>query len=445
MQKTTLIWFRRNLRLSGNAALRAAVARGLPVAAVFAVPRPSEITNPRQALFLHQAAAELARGLAERGVPLIALQGDTAAALAQWVQRLNAQTVFADEGYTPSEIFEDNRIWRILSEKGVAFERVNDRAVFAKSDLMDGHGRPFREFSPYRRAWLDAFARCFAADTEYGTADRPSENVVGVLFETHDVQTAFADVPPFPSAADLAYPPVGLPQAGGEQAAWRQWRQFCDHIGFYPHFKDFPAKKATSRLSAYLAAGCLPPRVLAQEAARLGAAEWLENLIRRDFYLQAAFHGSAGQAAAALPRHEDFFQRWTQGASGFPLIDAAMRCLNQSGWLAPVLRQAAAEFWCGTLRQPWQHGAAWFAAQQTDHDDALNRGNWQAAAARAHTRRAANPVLQSQQFDPDGTFIRRHIPELAHLPKEIIHTPWLAGADIDCHGYPPPIAPGQAV
>lgn len=424
MQKTTLIWFRRNLRLSDNAVLQTAVARGLPLAAVYAAERPSESANPRRAAFHHQAAAELAAALAVKGIPLFAVQGDPVETLPEWAKRLNAQSVLADEAYTPSETLQDNRIWRILDAEGIAFERINDRAVFAKADIMSEHGRPYAEFAPYKQAWLQAFRQHFSGERTSESAEIP-------------FQTAFAGLPPFPDA-----PQAVLAQRSGEQAAWRQWRQFLPELDVYPLLKDFPAKKATSQLGAYLSAGCISPRELVQEAAARGADVWLENLIRRDFYYQLAFHHAEMPSEPENPANAVFFQRWTQGETGFPLIDAAMRCLRRSGWLPPVLRQVTAQFWCMTLRQNWQHGAAWFAAQQTDHDEALNIGNWQAAAGllSPHALRVLHPTVVAQQFDPDGTFIRRHVPELAHLPKDFIHTPWLAGADIDSHGYPPPLA-----
>ena len=142
------------------------------------------------------------------------------------------------------------------------------------------------------------------------------------------------------------------------------------------------------------------------------------------------------------PGGQDVLARWQQGQTGFPLIDAAMRSLNATGWLHPVLRAAAAAFLCRILLADWRHGAAWFARCLTDYDPASNTGNWQEAAGVVglFSGAAANPVLQAQQLDPDGTFIRRYVPELAHLPKDVVHAPWLARGSVDTHGYPPPMA-----
>ena len=430
MQKTTLVWFRRNLRLTDNAALSAAVRRGLPLAGVFV----QDAANPRQAAFLRASAAELHRELAQRGIPLFIVQDAAETAVLQLTAGLNASAAVADEGCMPDEAARDNRIWRLLDAHGCAFERVNDGAVFAKAEIMDEHGRPYFEFAPYRQAWLREFARRFADW-------RPSESLPAGF------QTASGTVLPFPSEPV----PQDLPQQqGGEAAGRRRWAQFAADIGNYPLTGGFPAKKGTGRVGAYLAAGCLSPRELAQAAAERGAAQWLDNLIRRDFFRQIMFHRPEAVAEPLRPEYRgirwqdnpDNAERWRQGQTGFPLIDAAMRSLHVSGWLHPALRAAAAAFFCRILLADWRHGAAWFAQCLTDYDPASNTGNWQVAAGVAELapKRAANPILQSQRLDPDGTFIRRHVPELAHLPKDIIHAPWLARASVDTHGYPPPMA-----
>lgn len=424
MQAHTLVWFRRNLRIRDNAALSAAVKRGLPVAGVWVARRSSEIPNPRQDWFHYQAAAALHRSLAARGVALYVV--NRVEELPALATRLNVQTVIADEAYTSSEIGQDNRIWRILDEQSVAFDRVNDRAIFAKADIMGSHGAPYTDFPHYKEAWLALFRQRFGGrDAGGGLAE---------IFQTTSVE-----MPSFP--AWNGQQDMVSAQRGGEDEAGKQWRQFEENIGFYPIMKDFPARKGTSRLSAYLSAGCISPRVLAAEAAGQGADAWLDNLIQRDFYQQLAYHRARIEpesAAESAPFSDDLTERWRQGETGFPLIDAAMRSLKLSGWLHPALRSLTAEFLCGVLHQPSEHGIVWFATQQTDFDPALNEGNWQTAARNA--RRCSIDIIQTaRRLDPDGTFVRRHIPELAHLPVNLVHTPWLASSEIDAHGYPPPV------
>ncbi len=423
MLSTTLIWFRRNLRLSDNAVLQAALARGLPVAGVWRAESPSECGNPRQARFLYESAAELHGALAAYGIPLYTVQGRAEDELPRLATTLNAAAVLADEAYTPSEILADNRLWHTLDERGIPFIRLNDRAVFAKADLMNEHGRPYQDFLPYRQAWLQAYQQQYA---EY----RPSES------RTLPFQTALAERPPFPERRELHEPQPLAVHRGGVAAAEKQWANFAAEADFYPLLKDFPARKATAHISAYLMAGCLSARALAHNAWQQRHTAWLDALIRRDFYLQRAFHAEDnGMPFESGQANAEFLRRWQAGQTGFPLVDAAMRCLVQSGWLHPALRSAVAGFWCGTLQQPWQAGAAWFAAQLTDYEPAANHGNWQEAA----TMPVMHPVVSAQKLDPDGTFVRRYLPELAHLPQDFIHTPWLAGSNADTHGYPPPL------
>ncbi len=362
--------------------------------------------------------------MAARGVALYAV--NRVEELPALAARLNVRTVIADEAYTSSEIGQDNRIWRILDEQSVAFDRVNDRAIFAKADIMGSHGAPYTDFPHYKEAWLALFRQRFGGRDAGGG-------------HTEIFQTASVEMPSFP--AWNGQQDMVSAQRGGEDEAGKQWRHFEENIGFYPIMKDFPARKGTSRLSAYLSAGCISPRVLATEAAGQGADAWLDNWIRRDFYQQLAYHRARIEpesAAESAPFSDDLTERWRQGETGFPLIDAAMRSLKSSGWLHPALRSLTAEFLCGILHQPSEHGIVWFAAQQTDFDPALNEGNWQTAARNAR-RRSIDIIQTARRLDPDGTFVRRHIPELAHLPVNLVHTPWLASSEIDAHGYPPPV------
>ena len=184
MQAHTLVWFRRNLRIRDNAALSAAVKRGLPVAGVWVARRSSEIPNPRQDWFHYQAAAALHGSLAARGVALYAVS--RVEELPALATRLNVQTVIADEAYTSSEIGQDNRIWRILDEQGVAFERVNDRAIFAKAEIMGSHGAPYTDFPHYKEAWLALFRQRFGGQD-------------AVCRQTEIFQTTSAEMPLFPA------------------------------------------------------------------------------------------------------------------------------------------------------------------------------------------------------------------------------------------------------
>ncbi|HFC8515159.1 TPA: FAD-binding domain-containing protein [Neisseria lactamica] len=408
----TLVWFRQNLRIRDNAALCAAVAEGLPIIGIWI--DDAETGNPRRTAFYRQSAAELAQVLAGRGIPLYTAASP--AGLVRLAVRLNIRAVIADESHTFADKLADNALWHELDKHGIALTFVNDRAVFGKTDLIPDGGTAYADFDRYREVWLDRFSKQPPAGSDLFAAYRQ----------------------PFPE--NLSTPPpaafsdgIFLPQNGGETAAWRQWRRFLEQADSYSVLKDFPSRKNTSLMGAYLSAGCISPRLLARESLERRLNAWADNIIRRDFFLQLALQHADDGPSDGNPEHTLRLTLWQQGRTGIPIIDAAMRCLHKTGSLHPALRRLSADFFCHVLNLPRREGEIWFARQLTDFDAAINQGNWRLAASR-HTY--PDIAAAAHKTDPDGTFVRRHIPELAHLPAAVIHTPWRAAGSIDTHGYP---------
>lgn len=425
----TLVWFRRNLRIQDNAAVQAALAYGLPVVGVCVLDGPSETVNNRQVAFLQESVVALAAQMQKRNIPLWVLQGRGVEIIPSLAAQLNAHYVVIDEAYAPTEVIQDNHIWRILSEQGQVLVRVNDRVVFAKADLMTEHGLPYIEIESYQQAWLQKSKHLTVAQVDI------------------PIQTAIVGAKAVQVWREGVS--VGLVQKGGETEAIKQWKLFMSRINQSVSLYEFPSKKGSSHLSAYFSMGLLSPRLLAHEIKSQNDGVWLKGLIQRDFYQQLMFHHPEMANCALRPEHQriqwpnhvDYLMRWQQGETGFPLIDAAMRCLNHTGWLHPLLRFFVAEFLCKIALVDWKQGAAWFAKQLLDYEEAVNIGNWQHAAGMMSFKPkiANHPVLRAQQLDPDGSFIRRYVPELAHLSKEIIHTPWQAKGSIETNGYPLPL------
>lgn len=408
----TLVWFRQNLRIRDNAALCAAVAEGLPIIGIWI--DDAETDNPRRAAFYRQSAAELAQGLAGRGIPLY-----TAASSSELVRLAagsSVRTVIADASCTFTEKLADNALWHELDKHGIRLTFVNDRSVFNQTDLIPDGGTAYADFDRYREVWLGRFSKQPPASSDLFAAYRQ----------------------PFPE--NLSAPPpavlsdgIFLPQNGGETAAWRQWRRFLEQAASYSVLKDFPSRKNTSLMGAYLSAGCISPRLLARESLERRLNAWADNIIRRDFFLQLALQHADDDPSDGNPEHTLRLTLWQQGQTGIPIIDASMRCLHKTGSLHPALRRLSADFFCHVLNLPRREGEIWFARQLTDFDAAINQGNWRLAASR-HTY--PDIAAAAHKTDPDGTFVRRHIPELAHLPTAVIHTPWRAAGSIDTHGYP---------
>lgn len=447
-QPITLVWFRRDLRLSDNTALQTAVRRGLPVAGVFVHEPPENAAlarNLRRTAFIAESAAALQAAAASQNLPLYVLHGQAGTEVPKLAHALNAAAVVCAESYEPQGRERQNQIWRTLAGSGRTLVLAEDAAVLPKAAVMQHTGRPYTDFAPYKAAWLQTYAQRFALPP-------PAANLNTLAGLQTRLPEAVRRNPP-QSAPAPAYPTLMF--AGGEAAAQAQLGHFLARLGRYRLECAFPAKNGTARLSPYTAHGMLPPRRLIELALQTGggdAAAWLDGLIRREFFLQLLYHYPRAASESLRPEYRDlpwpnnpaWFDRWKYGQTGYPLIDAAMRHLADTGWLHPRLRLLAAEFLTKVLLVDPRWGEAWFAEQLVDFDLAANNGGWQFAAgtgggAPLHFQ-PANPVLQSQNLDPDGRFIRRHVPELAHLGKDLIHAPWLAKESVRTNGYPPPLA-----
>jgi deoxyribodipyrimidine photo-lyase len=247
----------------------------------------------------------------------------------------------------------------------------------------------------------------------------------------------------------------------GEAGAERVFADFQSRIERYHETRDFPAVKGVSYLSVHLRFGTLSIRQLASYAhheGSAGATAWLSELIWRDFYQQLLHHRpdvvehayKPEYDALPFPNDPNLFAAWCEGRTGYPLVDAAMRQLNHSGYMHNRLRMVAASFLVKDLLVDWRWGEGYFAEKLIDYDLAANNGGWQWAASTGCDAqpyfRIFNPVSQSQRFDPDGRFIRRYVPELAELDASAIHAPWLvlpealaaAGVRLG-EDYPPPV------
>lgn len=408
----TLVWFRQNLRIRDNAALCAAVAEGSPIIGIWI--EDTETGNLHRTAFYRQSAAELAQVLAGHGIPLYTAASSSG--LVRLAAGSSVRTIIADASCTFAEKLADNALWHKLDKHGIRLTFVNDRSVFDQTNLPPDNGTAHTDFNRYRKAWLDRFSKHPPADSDLFAAYRQP----------------FPENLPAPQPAALS-DGIFLPRNGGETTAWRQWRRFLEQADSYSVLKDFPSRKHTSLMGAYLSAGCISPRLLARESLERHLNAWTDNLIRRDFFLQLALQHADDGPSDGNPEHTLRLTLWQQGRTGIPIIDAAMRCLHKTGSLHPALRRLSADFFCHVLNLPRREGEIWFARQLTDFDAAINQGNWRLAASR-HTY--PDIAAAAHKTDPDGTFVRRHIPELAHLPAAVIHTPWRAAGSIDTHGYP---------
>ena len=447
-----LIWFRRDFRLTDNAAIYQAAKQCETLFCVFVFDDSILSTLPQadhRVEFICQSLAELDADLrrtashpkaglmTKRGLPQ-----DIIPALAN---KLDAGAVFCNDDDEPTALARDAQIARSLKAQGKPLLRYKDHRIFGRDEVLTQSLSPFSVFTPYKNAWLKKV-------TPFYLSSYPSER---------DLAGKLADLPegerrPIPTAAGLGFAPdtlQGLRLPTGVSGARQLLADFLPRLPQYKAARDFPALKGPSYLSVHLRFGTVSIRELARLAyeaahnadwspsAREGAATWLSELIWRDFYFQILAHHphvverSFKPAYDAVewetgPQADALFSAWCEGRTGYPLVDAAMRQLNTSGYMHNRLRMVTASFLVKDLGIDWRRGEAWFAEKLNDFDLAANNGGWQwAASAGCDAQpwfRIFNPVTQSEKFDPDAKFITRYVPELTELPTKLRHAPWLA-------------------
>ncbi len=476
---SALVWFRRELRADDHAALYHALrsARRVWCAFVFdtaildVLPR-----EDRRVEFIHQGIecldaelAALGREHGVNGVRLLVRHGDAADEIVALANTLAVQGVYANHDDDPYALTRDAVVRGALADLGVALHTSKDHVIFERSEVLTGAGSPYTVFTPYRTAWLERL------DEEGRGAD-------SFYLKAYPVDRHAAALAPVPQQTPHRIPTLGqlgfarsnleaLKVHGTPAAAEALLADFLNRVDDYATARDYPAVRGPSYLSVHLRFGTISIRRLARAAvahaaevparARGGAQTWLSELAWRDFYQQVLHHRPHVVGAAFRPEYDRVkwehgkaadaaFDAWCKGRTGYPLVDAAMAQINQTGWMHNRLRMVTASFLSKDLGIDWQRGEAYFAEHLIDYELASNNGGWQWAASTGCDAqpwfRIFNPVTQSRRFDPEGKFIRRYLPQLARLPDVLIHAPWEASPiELEAAGivlgrdYPEPI------
>ena len=458
---SALVWFRRDLRCFDHAALYQALRFADRVYCAFVFDTDILDALPerrdRRVEFIHASLRELdgalhALSLAAggQGAGILVRHGRAVDCIVQLARNLGVSQVFTNRDYEPAAIERDRQVAARLAANGIAFADFKDQVIFERGEVLTQSGKPFSVFTPYRNAWLkklDDFQLQPYPIAKYAArlAPKPTGEVLPALssigFE----------------ATDLARLPLPTGMRGGKQL----FEDFCTRMDGYRQARDFPARKGVSYLSVHLRFGTVSVRELAAHAQRRGgegAATWLSELIWRDFYHMILWHHPHVAGQAFRPDHEhivwddapELFAAWCEARTGYPLVDAAMRQLHQTGYMHNRLRMVVASFLTKSLGIDWRLGERHFARHLNDYDLAANNGGWQWAASTGCDAqpwfRIFNPVTQSRNFDPQGRFIRRYLPELARVPDRFIHAPAAMGtADQAAAGvhigvdYPAPV------
>ncbi len=433
-----LVWFRRDLRLTDQAALYHALKSARRVHCAFVFDRA--ILDPllqagqradRRVEFIHAAVTQMDASLRAHGGRLHVRHGIAAEEIVRLAQELKVDAVFAAEDDEPYARERDATVAAALASAGRALHLFKDQVIFARDEVLTAAGTPFSVFTPYKNAWLKKLTpfhvKAYAVDLAGGS---------------------LAPVAPaaLPSLDSLGFVPTNLRALAvplGSQGAAALLDDFLGRIDNYEATRNFPAVRGPSYLSVHLRFGTVSIRRLAglawerAQSGSAGAATWLSELIWRDFYHQVLWHHPHVATRAFKPEYDriawedapDLFAAWCDGRTGYPLVDAAMAQLIQTGYMHNRLRMVVASFLTKDLGIDWRRGEAYFALHLNDFDLAANNGGWQWAASTGCDAqpyfRIFNPVTQSEKFDPEGKFIKRYLPQLANYSPKEIHAPWL--------------------
>jgi len=441
-----LVWLRRDLRVSDHAALFHALRSCSQVHCVFLFDTAILAPLPRadrRVEFIHDSLASVDAGLRTlSGQPeagLIVRQGLAEAEIPRLAQALGATAVFANHDDEPEALARDARVRAQLQAVGAALHTYKDHVIFERDEVLTLSGSPFSVFTPYKNAWL--------------------RKLNAFYLSSYPVQRYAAQLAPrpagerLPTLAEIGFEPTNLhelPLPAGSEGAAQLLADFLPRLADYGEARNFPSVKGPSYLGVHLRFGTVSIRELARLAWNAasqeqnpGAAVWLSELIWRDFYHQILSHHphvatqSFKPAYDAIewesgPEAERLFAAWCEGRTGYPLVDAAMAQINQTGYMHNRLRMVVASFLVKDLGIDWRWGERYFAEQLNDFDLASNNGGWQWASSSGCDAqpyfRIFNPISQSEKFDGAGKFIRRYVPQLAGLSDKLIHAPWKAGS-----------------
>lgn len=378
--------------------------------------------------FIWASVAELRQELEALGGGLAVLHGAARSEIPRLAAELGVDAVFANHDYDPGAVARDRAVAAMLERQGMAWLTCKDQVIFERDELLTQAGRPYTVFTPYKNAWLKKLEPRFLRSWPVGKCR---------------ARLAPAPRQRMPGLADIGFEKTNLGELEfptGMSGAQRLFAEFRRRMGRYHERRDFPGLKGPSYLSVHLRFGTLSVREAARAAwlaGGRGASVWLSELIWRDFYHMILYHFPHVVERAfrpefdrlKFPNEEKLFRAWCEARTGYPLVDAAMRQINQTGYMHNRLRMVTASFLVKDLLVDWRWGERYFAEHLIDFDRAANNGGWQWAASTGCDAqpyfRIFNPVSQSQKFDADGKFIKRYLPELAGCDKRHIHAPWL--------------------
>jgi len=436
----TLIWLRSDLRLNDNPALINAFHQSKKVHAIFFY-SPKQQEKHKEANvkinFIIQNLFLLEKKLSKLNVPLTIIKSngfnDNASIIHQFVKKKNIHKVVWNNQFGEDEAIRDKQVKDCLIADDIKIQTFNDQTIYVPGYLKTGKGLPYSVFTPFKRKWIENFKMEFL-DIEY-------------KYESREKLDYSSNIRDFDFNFEISHQVDMNLWPSGEEEAEKRLHKFLDEKAInYSKNRNDPILDGTSRISPYLASGIISSKKCILEALKInnfefssghiGVTKWMDEIVWREFYKNIMFSFpkvSRGQPFQDYSKKiewrysEKEFTAWKEGMTGFPIVDAAMRQLNHEGWMHNRLRMVVAMFFTKNMLHDWRLGEAYFMQNLIDGDFASNNGGWQWSSSTgtdaAPYFRIFNPITQSTNFDKEGLFIKKYVPELKDLDKSIIHNP----------------------
>lgn len=413
-EKVVLFWFRRDLRLHDNAGLHAALSSGLPVIPLFIfdkdILQQLEDKDDRRVSFIYTAIQNLQAQLIKEGSTLCVEYGIPQNTFSQLAERYNIQAVYTNHDYEPYATKRDEEINQLLHAKGITFHTYKDQVIFEKSEVAKADNSGYTVYTPYSKRWQSIF-------NESAYQPFKSEKLFHQFFKQAQL--------PIPTLNEMGFSfNKDIPSV-----------QDADEtiMTHYHQTRNIPSVYGTTRMGIHLRFGTVSVRKLVAKALELNTV-YLSELIWREFFMQVIWHRPEVVTEACKKQYdnikwrnnEEEFNRWCHGETGYPIVDAGMRELNETGFMHNRVRMIVGSFMVKDLLIDWRWGEAYFARKLLDFELAANNGNWQWVAGcgcdAAPYFRVFNPTLQAKKFDPQSIYIKKWIPGLgsASYPKPMV-------------------------
>ena len=407
MEKITLFWFRRDLRIEDNCGLFHALNGKNKVLPIFIFDKEILKKLPKQDARLEMILISLNNidlAMKAKRCSVGRFLGTPKTIFPELIKKWRVEKVICNEDYEPYATNRDAEIRQLLEKEGVVFEMYKDQVIFAKDEIVKKDGSPYKVYTPFSRKWLERFE-------ENPLKTYPSETLLGNL------------------TLNESLPKINLADLGFDKSIIVEPKYSFDNkvIDEYEETRNFPSLDSTSRLGSYLRFGIVSVRALVQKAASRSNNIFLKELIWREFFMQILWHFPHTSYKSFKPQYDKIewlnnpadFEKWCKGDTGYPLVDAGMRQLNQTGFMHNRVRMLVGSFLCKHLLIDWRWGEAYFAEKLLDYEMSSNVGNWQWVAGcgvdAAPYFRIFNPSEQVKKFDKELRYIQKWVPNFQEI------------------------------